>query len=775
MYKKYNKPLIVGITCVVFFGLTLLFKNILNLSTFTEVRPTGFMVSICGLLFGFYGAVGCAMGNLLTDLVGGINPLISLISVFVQFTTSYMVYVFWYGKYKLNKGTYPSLEKVDNVIKYGVTVLISSLYCAFMVGFLIDIFGFKDLFNNTAITVFFNQFIFGILFGLPCLSLLNKTKLPFVYPRKSKFKNKKSRLIISNILMVTSLVLFIVLLISKFYFDDTLKIVYYALVVIVTISLFVRPLHCSNHSSVSKENRKFFSLNEKLIFGFTVFGVIIVTALGFASYFDLQQHSISLAAQWNRIYTVMSGTTFLYFTIAILFLKYLEKTVTLPIINMSKVISKYSNDNYRKSSKQIIKCCNEYKENKGEISQMATAINSMIKDIGDYTSEIKVRTAEKERVRSELNVASKIQLGIVPHNYSDFDKFGIDIYSYMSPAKVVGGDFYDFFVTKDNKIAFLIGDVSGKGIPSALFMAMSKLLLNMYILGGNSPAQALNKVNKYLCEHNDADMFFTGFVGIYDPSNGNIVFANAGHNPPVIKKGNEVTLLETSHGFMVGSLDIIKYKDESISLNDDDKLILYTDGITEANNINKEFYGEDRLVEVILKGKNLNSKDTVKVIKNSVNDFAKNTEQFDDMTLLVIGKDDKTKTETFTASLENLENTTSFVLQEIPNDDKYDILKNQIELICEEVFVNICNYGYEDNNGNVTINVSTDEKGITFSFIDSGKEFNPLQKENPNTNLPLKERQIGGLGIFMVKKLADSISYEYKNKKNILTIVKNFS
>ena len=115
----------------------------------------------------------------------------SFISVLIQFTTSYMVYVFWYGKYKVNKGTYPSLDKVSNILKYSVIVLISSLYCVFMIGFLIYMFGYSDLFKTTAITVFFNQFIFGILLGLPSLALLIKTKLPFVYPRRSKYKNKK--------------------------------------------------------------------------------------------------------------------------------------------------------------------------------------------------------------------------------------------------------------------------------------------------------------------------------------------------------------------------------------------------------------------------------------------------------------------------------------------------------------------------------------------------------------------------------------------------------
>ena len=129
--------------------------------------------------------------------------------------------------------------------------------------------------------------------------------------------------------------------------------------------------------------------------------------------------------------------------------------------------------------KKIAKCCSKYNENYSEISEMSNAINNMICDIGAYTEEIRVRTAEREREKSELNVASKIQLGIVPHNYSDFDKFGIDIYSYMLSVKIVGGDFYDFFLTKENKFAFFFGDVSGKGVPSALFMSMLKLLLYM--------------------------------------------------------------------------------------------------------------------------------------------------------------------------------------------------------------------------------------------------------------------------------------------------------
>ncbi|MDD6709237.1 MAG: hypothetical protein PUE26_03675 [Ruminococcus sp.] len=219
--------------------------------------------------------------------------------------------------------------------------------------------------------------------------------------------------------------MFTILTIGKFYFKTTLTTVYLVLLGVAIISLLIRPLHACKKT---KKKISFFSINEKMIFIFTTFGVILISILGLLSYLDLKEHNLDIVTLWNKVYTVMSIVTFIYFGIAILFLGYFEKCITFPVIDISNVISRYSSDNYKSSNKKIAKCCSKYNENYSEISEMSNAINNMICDIGAYTEEIRVRTAEREREKSELNVASKIQLGIVPHNYSDFDKFGIYIY-----------------------------------------------------------------------------------------------------------------------------------------------------------------------------------------------------------------------------------------------------------------------------------------------------------------------------------------------------------
>lgn len=629
---------IVVICAVVFFCMTMPFHLFVALTNLTEVRPAAALPPVCGLLFGFWGALGCALGNFIADLVCGYNIAISIISFFVQVVTSYMFYVMWYGQFvgdeKTKKAQYPSLNKVSNVVRFCLCICISALFTAVMIGCLLKIFDSGDIFSNTTIIIFFNNVIFGILFGLPLTSLLTKSKVQIIMPQPpKKEKNKKTLVLLSNFFLVLFMLSVVFCVAYRIFCDNVPVIMYIGAIVFVWLGLLIKPLK-SCDDIVRKTGT--FSINEEMIFNFTFVGIALTVFLGIMNYMRLQELGYNGVELWERLYLWISYIIIFYFIIAILTLRYMEKNITLPISKISEVASKYDTDNYTESSALITEECRKLAKHKNEIGAMSKSIERMITDIGIYTEDIKTKTAERQRMVAELDIASKIQLGIVPHNFEDFMPMGAEIFADMVPAKMVGGDFYDFFRIDDSKIGIVIGDVSGKGVPAALFMSMTKMLIEMFLMEGKTTAEALTLSNKYLCEHNSADMFVTVLAAVYDTQSGELSYSNAGHNPPIVCQNDICSFLKLNHGLMLGSLDFVVYKEEKMILNNNDMLFLYTDGVTEANNKEQTLFGEEKLLDVLNQNINSKAEEIVNTVKKSVNSFSEGMEQFDDMTMVLM-------------------------------------------------------------------------------------------------------------------------------------------
>ena len=276
---------------------------------------------------------------------------------------------------------------------------------------------------------------------------------------------------------------------------------------------------------------------------------------------------------------------------------------------------------------------------KDEIGTLATAFNKMTIDLKASIEEIARESAEKERIGAELNIATQIQYSLLPCIFPPFpEKKEFDIFASMSPAKEVGGDFYDFFLLDDDTLAIIIADVSGKGVPAALFMVITKTLLKNNAQQGKSPKEVFETVNNLLCENNDAMMFVTVFLGYIDLPSGNLTYVNAGHNPPLIytKSQKSFTWLKGLSGFVLAGCENMLYQENKITLSKGDKLFLYTDGITEAINISGSFLGEGKLLEMINKYKNKDIKELAISIKNDIDDFSAGIEQADDITMLIL-------------------------------------------------------------------------------------------------------------------------------------------
>ena len=278
-----------------------------------------------------------------------------------------------------------------------------------------------------------------------------------------------------------------------------------------------------------------------------------------------------------------------------------------------------------------------YKTN-DEIEVLAQSFDDLTKKIVQYIKDITQITKEKERIGTELELARKIQADMLPNIYPAFpDRPEFDIYASMRPAKEVGGDFYDFYLIDKDHLGMVIADVSGKGVPAALFMMMSRILIKNYAMMGYSPAQVLEQTNNSICMNNKEDMFVTVWYGVLEISTGKITAANAGHEFPIIKKqGGKYELLQDKHGFVIGGMEGMKYTEYEIQLDSGEMLFLYTDGVPEATDGENNMYGTDRLLEAMNSKEHTDPLELLGSITDNVDQFVGEADRFDDMTMLAV-------------------------------------------------------------------------------------------------------------------------------------------
>ncbi len=274
-------------------------------------------------------------------------------------------------------------------------------------------------------------------------------------------------------------------------------------------------------------------------------------------------------------------------------------------------------------------------KNHDEIGILAHSVHQMEYEVCKNMEELKTVTAEKERISTELSVAAKIQSDMLPKDYPAFpDRTDFDLFATMTPAKEVGGDLYDYILLDPDHLMISVGDVSGKGVPAALFMGKCKVLFALYALLGLSPQEIFERANVQLCKGNESGLFVTCWLGIYTFSTGELKFVNAGHPFPVIYQNGEFSFLKTKPNFVLGSMELMPYPENSITLKSGDRIFLYTDGVTEANNSESQLFGDERLLAAFENTENLSAPETLKKIRESLDSFTGPAEQFDDITML---------------------------------------------------------------------------------------------------------------------------------------------
>ena len=398
-------------------------------------------------------------------------------------------------------------------------------------------------------------------------------------------------------------------------------------------------------------------------------------------------------------------------------------------------------------------------------------------------SKLQQATLEREHIDSELNIARNIQMSMLPKSDATAIRDDCNIAGLLEPAKMVGGDLYSYFI-RDEKLFFCIGDVSGKGIPAALVMAVANALFRSVSAHESNPARIMQALNEIGCQRNEQNMFVTFFIGVLDLPTGRLRYCNAGHEKPFIV-GKETKCLPAKAHLPLGVMDDLVYTTQETVLLPGESLFLYTDGLTEAKNASRELFGVKRIekgLQDCIKNESIVSENLIQTMTNRVNAFVDGAEQSDDLTLLAIQYTPQEKPLVFCESL-TLNNKVSeitklnaFVKSATAALNMESGLANRIKLAVEEAVTNVIDYAYPNNTeGNISVTIEADESRIRFILSDTGAEFDPTGVSKADTTLTVDERPIGGLGVFLVRNLMDSINYERTDGKNVLRMEKRFA
>jgi sigma-B regulation protein RsbU (phosphoserine phosphatase) len=481
--------------------------------------------------------------------------------------------------------------------------------------------------------------------------------------------------------------------------------------------------------------------------------------LGFLGISRAQSQTIS-AGESSRIYILFGF--FLFFALVIGVGLYISRLITQPLKTVVSGIQKIEKGNLDVFLDV---------ESKDEFEILSKAFNEMVGGL-----------QTKERMATELNFAKEIQLQMMPNKSlkSSIER-GFVVRAHLEAAREVGGDFYDFFYIDEDKSCFVIGDVSGKGAPGAMLMAVAKTLIKSLAASGLSTGEIMSSLNNELSQNNDAAMFVTIFLGIIHHPQQTFTYTNAGHNPPLLKKNSgEVVKLDQKHGPMVGPFKNIKFKEGSLNLEPGDSLLLFTDGVSEAMDVDAKLYTEEKIADLITRTRVRSLENLVDKLVNSVSKFVGEAEQADDITLLALRiiNSNKVKSKAGELSIRFGNNkvgqsqTAELISNFLETNRINDKLKHKVLVAFDEMAGNTISYGYSDErNDEIELKLNLDNTSLEMVIVDQGDPFNPLKKANPEKAGNVEEAKVGGLGIHMTKELVDELSYDAVDGKNVLTML----
>jgi sigma-B regulation protein RsbU (phosphoserine phosphatase) len=420
-------------------------------------------------------------------------------------------------------------------------------------------------------------------------------------------------------------------------------------------------------------------------------------------------------------------------------------------------------------------------EKKGR-EELLAEIRSKNWELQESLDNLRRTRSAKERMESELNIGAEIQMSMLPLEFPAFpERADFDVHAALYPAREVGGDFYDLFLIDDNHFCFCVGDVSGKGVPAALFMAVTKTLIKSRAANDLSPASILSHVNSELSHRNESCMFVTVFLGILDLRSGDVAYGNAGHNPPYLKRANgELERIDQRHGPVIGAADGLAYRQDHLVMDAGDLLFLYTDGVTEAMDVDETLYSEDRLRDLLAE-KDLSSVErAVQVGVDDVWAFQGEAEQADDVTVLSVVYEGRTVAVEaqrlelrIVNRLEEIDRVNSEVSAFAERHGLETKTRRTLNLVFDELLNNAISYAYEDDEQHeIDLTVAMTESRLYATISDDGMPFNPFDNRTPDIELSVEERPIGGLGVHLVLNVMDHVTYERRGSRNVISMEK---
>ena len=574
--NKYNSAVALFLlNAILFIVLTLPFKLWVAATELTDMRPSTALTPVLGMVFGWPAAFGCATGNFICDLVSGYEVSYACISFVQQLLFSMVPYYLWKKMNPERNGREFCLDSVSKILKFCLVLLTDAVLIVVCTGILNHAYDVTSFLSMDNLYLLINSFDSGLLFGAPLL-------------------------IFGNLLQ-----------------------------------RYIANLQNEKHDRILK-----FSLNERMILNTIITGVMISAMVCCIVYLtDKMDREGSNVGLLGKMFLFETLALNVYFALSIGFMWYTEKKIARPVEHLAQVAGSYYADHSTEEQRnEMIRSCEEYAKDTTEVGELARSYIAMVKDLENYVANLQAVTKEKERINAELTLASDIQAHMLPCIFPAFpehDEF--EIYATMTPAKEVGGDFYDYYMIGDRKLAVVAADVSGKGVPAALFMVIAKVLLKNHVQMGLEPFEVFERVNNLLCEGNDADLFVTAWLGILDLESGTMTYVNAGHNPPLLKKADGTfEYLRCKPALVLAGMEMTKYTQHEIKVAPGDRLFLYTDGVTEATDASNQLYGEDRLQNYLNVHPTYSVTEMLHGLKEDIDAFVGETPQFDDITMLLL-------------------------------------------------------------------------------------------------------------------------------------------
>ncbi len=552
---------------------------------------------------------------------GSRSPILNMTLLIVLFIGNVFLWKLWYSIMNRYGHEIPNFSSLYNIIKFFVTFFIYSVLVYFMLtGFVYTDSDMTYIFENMSML-----FPLSIIFMIIGMHISLKYKIqPYIPKRRlNQFLPEKTYTIILISAIIIGLINYFVM---DFFYSIIMNIITIALVIIY----ITKPLGKDCIVEDDIELNLFIKINSSLF----ILLLIMLLLTNLPIY-------LLLPAEYVTLYDIISNSAYvslMFFTLLLIpvlvYMYYLEKNMVNPINKLSKSFSRKMND--QETHKKLRDELNSINVN-NELKSLADSLLKMDDDLNAYTKQLVEVTSQKERFETEMTLAHDIQNSMIPKNFEEYnDGDQCEIWGLMEPAREVAGDFYDYFGIDEDNIGFVIGDVSGKGISAALIMVKAMTLIEDYALHFEDLSEVFYEVNNLLCEGNVENLFVTCWLGKLNFKTKKLSYVNAGHNPPLIKQNENFEYLDMDSGVVLAAMDDIPYETSEIQLKSGDAILLYTDGITEANYDYKEFYGEERLKNVINKHKNDDLETIINSVEKDMNDFCDNQEQFDDTTMFAI-------------------------------------------------------------------------------------------------------------------------------------------